>query len=105
GQSHEFKVTVTRQWADFKGGVRLSAWRPPAGFEVSDAEIKEGAGDATIKVAVPAEATPGVYTVVLRGDAQVPFSPDPKAADKPSVRVNDVAPPLTIVVNQPPQKK
>jgi hypothetical protein len=104
GQSHEFKVKLTRHQADFKGGVRLSAWKPPAGFEVSDAEIKEGASDATIKVAVPADATPGVYTVVLRGDAQVPFSPDPKATDKPSVRVNDAALPLTVVVNEPPKK-
>jgi hypothetical protein len=34
----------------------------------------------------------------------LPFSPDPKAMDKPSVRVADPAPPLTIVVSEPPKK-
>jgi hypothetical protein len=104
GQSREVKVTLVRQWADFKGAVRLSAWKPPAGFTVSDAEVKAEQSEAAIQIAIPADAAPGVYTVVLRGDAQVPFSPDPKAADKPSVRVNDPAPPLMIVVNEPPKK-
>jgi hypothetical protein len=105
GQSREIKVTLKRQWADCKGAVRLSAWKPPTGFEVSDAEIKEGAGDARVKITIPAEAAPGTYSVLMRGDTEVPFSADPKATEKPMVRVNDIAPPFSVIVEAPKEPK
>jgi hypothetical protein len=104
GAMLETKAKLARHWADFKGAVRLSAWKPPTGFEAGDAEIPAGGSEATIKVRVSADVPPGVYSIVIRGDAQVPFSSDPSSPVKPSVRVADPAPPLRVVVSEPPRK-
>jgi hypothetical protein len=103
GGTAETKVQVTRR-GDFKDAVRLAAWKPPAGFEVVADEVAAGKGETVAKITVAAETPPGTYTLVLRGDAQVPFSADPKATEKPNVRVADAAPPLLVVVAAPPKK-
>jgi hypothetical protein len=99
----EARVRLTRR-GGFTDLVRLAAWKPPPGFEVSAEEVPAGKGETAVKVTVAAEVPPGTYTLVLRGDAQVPFSPDPKAAEKPNVRVADPATPLTVMVAAPPAK-
>jgi hypothetical protein len=103
GATVQTKVLLTRR-GDFKDAVRLAAWKPPAGFEVTADEIPAGKGEAVAKITVAAETPPGTYSLILRGDAQVPFSPDPKATEKPNVRVADPAPPLVVVVAAPPKK-
>ena len=47
---------------------------------------------------------PGTYSVIFRGDAQVPFSKDEKAATRPNVRVADASTPLTVVVEAAKKK-
>jgi hypothetical protein len=103
GGTAETKVLVTRR-GDFKDAVRLSAQNPPPGFEVAADEVPADKGEGVAKITVGADTPPGTYTLILRGDAQVPFSPDLKATEKPNVRVADPAPPLTVVVAAPPKK-
>jgi hypothetical protein len=103
GAAAETKVHVTRR-GDFKDAVRVAAWKPPAGFEVVADEVPAGKGEVAVKIAVAAETPPGTYSLVLRGDAQVPFSPDPKATEKPNVRVADPATPLLVIVAAPLKK-
>jgi hypothetical protein len=103
GGTVETKVQVMRR-GDFKDAVRLSALNPPPGFEVAADEIPADKGEGVAKITVGADTPPGTYTLILRGDAQVPFSADPKATEKPNVRVADPAPPLTVVVTAPPKK-
>jgi hypothetical protein len=98
GESAETKVTLTRHWPEVKETVRIAAWKPPAGFEVGDVQVPAGSSTATVKITPSADVAPGTYSVILRGDTQVPFSADPAAKEKPNVRVFDPAPPLTIVV-------
>jgi hypothetical protein len=50
------------------------------------------------------DVPPGEYSVVLRGDAQVPFNRDPAAANRPLVRVADPSTPWAVTVT-PARKK
>jgi hypothetical protein len=75
------------------GGLNL-----PPGFRVAATEVPAGKAEATVKPTVAANLPPGEYTVVLRGDAQVPFSRDPAATSRPLVRVADPSTPWTVTV-------
>jgi hypothetical protein len=103
GRTVETKVRLARLWPAFKDKVQVTAWKPPAGFDVAAVDIDAGKTEAVVKLTVSGDVPPGTYSIVLRGDAQVPFNPDPKATDKPNVRVADPAPPLTVRVT--PAKK
>ncbi len=104
GGTVDTKVRVTRHWPDFKDKVQVTAYKPPQGFDAGTVEIAADKTEATVKLTVNGDVPPGTYSLVLRGDAQVPFNPNPKAADKPRVRVADPAPPVTVVVTAPPKK-
>jgi hypothetical protein len=104
GGKFEATVSVERHWPEFKGKIQVTALDPPPGFDVATAEVPEGKSEASIRVTVAANVPPGTYTLVFRGDAQVPFSPDPNAKAKPNVRVADPATPLTVTVTSPTAK-
>jgi hypothetical protein len=93
---------VARHWPDFKGKVQLAGLNLPPGFGFVATEIAADKSEAAVKFTVAGNVPPGTYTLVLRGDAQVPFNRDP-AANKPNVRVADPTTPLTVVV-RPAQK-
>ena len=98
GATLETKMAVERHWPDFKGKVQLNGLNLPPGFAFNATDLPEGKTEIPIKFTVANNVPPGDYTVVLRGDAQVPFNPDPKAANKPNVRVADPSTPLTVTV-------
>jgi hypothetical protein len=104
GGAFEAKVTVERNWADFKGKVQLNGLNLPPGFSVPATDLPADKSDVLVKVAVAANVPGGTYSVVLRGDAQVPFNRDPAAATKPNVRIADPSTPLTVTVTAPPKK-
>jgi hypothetical protein len=101
GASLEALVSLRRLWPDFKGKVQLIGLNLPPGFSVATSEIPAAKEETTVKIAVAGNVPPGTYNVVLRGDAQVPFARDPKAATKPNVRVADPTTPLTVEVTAP----
>jgi hypothetical protein len=98
GGTLETRIAVERHWPEFKGKVQINGLELPPGFSVDAAEIAEGKTDAPLRVTVAANVPPGAYSLVFRGDAQVPFSPDPKATSRPNVRVADPSTPLTVRV-------
>jgi hypothetical protein len=104
GKTLEVKVTAERYWPDFTDAIQLTGWNLPTGFDVPATDLPAGGQEVAIKIHVAVEVPPGTYSLVLRGDAQVPFSADPAAAEKPKVRVADPAPPLTVTVVAPPEK-
>jgi hypothetical protein len=104
GGTLEAKVTVARHWAGFKGKVQLSGLNLPPGFRVAATEVPAGKTEATVKLTVAANVPPGEYSVVLRGDAQVPFNRDPAATNRPLVRVADPSTPWTVTVTAPRKK-
>jgi hypothetical protein len=103
GASVEAKMTVARYWPEFQGKVQLTGLNPPPGFNVPTIDVPPGQTTATVELTVAGTVPPGTYSVVLRGDAQVPFSRDGKG-NKTNVRVADPAVPLTVTV-LPPAKK
>lgn len=104
GQAVEGKIMVDRRWPDFKGKVQLTGLNLPPGFSMAATELPADKNEVTVKLTVAANVPPGTYSVMLRGDAQVPFNRDPKATSKPNVRVADPSTPLTVVVTAPVKK-
>ena len=102
GTSLESKATVTRHWKDFKGKVQLAGLNLPPGFAFTTTDVPEGKTEAAIKLTVAANVPPGDYTVVLRGDAQVPFARE-GGKGNPIVRVAD--PSTAMVVSVTPAVK
>jgi hypothetical protein len=104
GAAGEFKVTAERRWPDFKGKVQLNGLNLPPGFRVPATELPADKKEVMVPLNVAANVPPGIYTLVLRGDAQVPFARDPKATSKPNIRVADPTTPITVVVGAPAKK-
>jgi hypothetical protein len=67
-------------------------------------DIPSDKNEISLKFAVAGNVPPGSYTITLRGDAQAAFNRDPKAANKPNVRVADPSTPMTVVVTAPTKK-
>lgn len=99
GGTLEGKATVTRLWPDFKGKVQLNGLNLPPGFGFATTEIAADKSEATVSFKVAANVPPGDYTLFLRGDAQVPYSRDPKATTRPNIRVADPTTGLNISVS------
>jgi hypothetical protein len=104
GASGETKVVAQRLQPEFKDKIQVIGLNLFPGFEVPAVEIPADKTEVAVKINVGSDVPPGKYTVVLRGDAQVPFSPDPNATEKPLVRVADPSTPLTVVVTAPVQQ-
>jgi hypothetical protein len=104
GGSLEATVKVQRHWADFKGKVQLIGLNLPPGFDMATTELPADKDEVKVKIKVATNVPRGSYSVVVRGDAQVPFNRDPKAANKPNVRVADPSTPLTVIVTPAPKK-
>jgi hypothetical protein len=66
--------------------------------------VAEGKSEATVTLDVQANARPGEYTLVLTGQAQVPFAKDAKAGARPNTLVPVPSRPITLVV-RPAAKK
>jgi len=104
GKEVEFPVSVARHWPDFKGKVQVTGLNLPPGFNFATKDIPADKTEIQAKLTVAGNVPPGDYSVVLRGDAQVPFNRDPKAASRPNVRVADPSTPMIVVVNPAPKK-
>jgi hypothetical protein len=97
GASVDVKVIAQRHWANFKGKIQLTGSNLPPGFNLATADLGDNQTEATVKIAVAGNVPAGEYSVVLRGDAQVPYSRDSKA-NPANVRVADPAAPVTLRV-------
>jgi hypothetical protein len=98
GKKVELKLQLERRWPDFKNAVRVRTPQLPGFLKVASADFAPDKTEATVAFDVAANARPGEYTVTLIGQAQVPFSKDPKAATKPNTLVEQPSRPFTLVV-------
>jgi hypothetical protein len=98
GATGETRVVAERLAADFKSKIQLNGLNLPPGFEVPATELPGDKSEVKVKIMVASNVPPGTYSIVLRGDAQTPFSKDPAAPNKPNVHVADASEPLTVVV-------
>jgi hypothetical protein len=104
GGSLELPVTLTRHWSDFKGAVQITGLNLPPGFGLATVKIPTDKTEMTAKLTVAGNVPPGEYSVVVRGDDQVPFNRDAKAASRPNVRVADPSTAVTVVVTAAKKK-
>lgn len=100
----EFPVTIQRHWDDFKGKVQLNGLNLPPGFGFATVDIAGDKAEGTGKLTVAGNVPPGDYSVVLRGDAQVPFNRVAKATTRPNIRVADPSTPLLVRVSAAKKK-
>jgi hypothetical protein len=98
GKKAELKLRLQRHAKDFTGKVTLLPLAPTDNLHLGNAEVAAGRDEGTLTVDVPAGTPPGEYTLGVLGQAQVPYSKDPKAAQKPNVLVSLPSRPITVVV-------
>lgn len=101
------KVTARRHWPELRGPIVLTGLLLPPGIELAPAEIPAGAGETPVRFKIAADVPAGRYTLVLRGEAQVPFSTAPAvpASERPLVRATCPTTPLVVEVTHQAQAK
>jgi hypothetical protein len=72
---HGSKITIplklTRLWPDFKAQVRILPLNLPGRIQFQPIILSPGKDEAKLSINVPNNVPPGVYTLVLRGQAQL----------------------------------
>jgi hypothetical protein len=91
-------LKLDRNWPDFKAAVQVTALTPPPGITLPQTTIAPDRKEGTVTLDVRSSVPPGVYAIVLRGQAVFPYSKDPKARQKANVTVIQPAPPLVLTV-------
>jgi Bacterial pre-peptidase C-terminal domain len=103
GKKVEVKLKLQRRWPDFKGKMSVLPLALPGNIRLGNTEIGAGKDEVTLTLNVQPGTRPGTYTVGVLGQAQVPYSKDPKAAKRPNTLVSLPSVPVTLVVT--PAKK
>jgi hypothetical protein len=103
GGALEARATVVRQAPDFKAKVQLNGLNLPPGFSLATSEVAADKTEAPLAFKIAPNVPAGEYTLVVRGDAQVPYSRD-AAGPRPNVRVADPSTPLTVTVTAAAKK-
>ncbi|HXG12681.1 MAG TPA: PPC domain-containing protein [Gemmataceae bacterium] len=113
GDKANIQVKVDRLWPDFKTPLNLQIVLPtpgqnpnqsgelPANLAVNNNQPLAVAPDkkeATMAVEIRPNVAPGVYNLVLKGTAQIPFNKDPMAKQKQNINVILPATPVTLTV-------
>jgi hypothetical protein len=103
GERGAIKLNLKRLWPDFKGALAVQAQNAelPRGLVVNNNQplnVAAGKNDGSLNVVVTNQVPPGLYTVVLRSQAQVPYNRDPAAKQKPNVNVTQYSAPVTLTV-------
>jgi len=104
GKKVELKLQLERSWPDFKSAVNVTPLAFPGPFKMATVSIGDGKSDVTVAIEVQANTRPGDYTLALQGQAQTPFSKDPKMP-KTNTLVTRASRPLTLTVLPAPMKK
>lgn len=102
GSKVDVKLVVERLWNDFKAPIRLQAQNLPAGIKMNELEIPSGKNDIAITLDCSGART-GPVSVVLMGQAQVPYDKDPQAKSRPNTLVS--MPTRTLQVNVQPKNQ
>jgi hypothetical protein len=103
GDKGTLKVTLSRLWPDLKVPLTVQALAAemPRGLTINNNQpitIAPTATEASLPVVVAATVQPGVYTLVLRAQAGIPFNKDPMAKNKQPVLVAQPTTPVTLTV-------
>ena len=103
GKEAQIKVTVKRLWPDFKDKVALQPLNWPGNIQLSNFDVAGDMTEATVTIKIQDNSQPGVHTVTLLGQGQVPFHKDPLSKERPNTLVSLPSRPLTITITAPPK--
>jgi hypothetical protein len=109
GDKGNIKVKLDRLWPDFKGPLQVQVMQPlqrqgvelPVNLRVNNNQpinLNPGQAEANLPLTIGLDVPPGVYNVVLRGQAQIPYNKDPMAKAKPPTFVVQPSTPVTLTV-------
>ncbi len=101
GKPVQFKLKLDRHWADFRSDVNVLPLEFPGNFRLGTSKIAAGQNELTVTIDVQGGTRPGDITLAVMGQAQVPFSKDPEAKDRPPTLVSLPSQPVTITVKKP----
>ncbi len=98
GKKIDLQIKCERLFPEVKGNLNIIPLSFPNPVKMNTVTVAEGKTEVTVTLEVQANARPGEYTVVLTGQAQVPFAKDPKATARPNTLVALPSRPVTLVV-------
>jgi hypothetical protein len=97
--SFELTVEVARH-PGFTEAVQLNVTDLPPNMGGASGTIAKDKTSTTLKLTVPENVTPGMYTILVRGTGPFPFSADPNAKEKPNINVNEPSNPITLIIRR-----
>ncbi|MBL8828407.1 MAG: hypothetical protein JNM18_15605 [Planctomycetaceae bacterium] len=103
GTKAAVKVKVARRWNDFKSSIRLQGQSLTSGIKLNDLELPGGKDEVTVSLDFTG-ARVGPVSVILTGQAQVPYDKDPQAKNRPNNLVTLPTSPLQVEVLPKPGK-
>ncbi|MGH7226111.1 MAG: hypothetical protein ACRELF_23090, partial [Gemmataceae bacterium] len=100
GSKVEVKLRVERRWPDFKNAMTVSPLSFPNSIRMSNGVIPADKSEVSIALQVQPGTAAGEYTLSVSGQAQVPYSKDAQAKQKPNTLVTQASRPLTLIVKR-----
>jgi hypothetical protein len=104
GKKAELRLVATRSWPEFKEKITVIPLAFPGNFNFGSFDIPAGQTEGALAIDIQDNTRPGDYTLSVLGQAQVPYSKDPAAAQRPNTLVSMPSQPVTITVTAPPGK-
>jgi len=100
GDKGTIKVVIVKRDPEMKAAILIEPVDLPANFVNNNKAISiaPAANDGTIPVTVPVTQTPGVYSIVLRGQTNLGFAKDAAGKQKAAVNIVSVITPLELTV-------
>jgi hypothetical protein len=98
GSKIEVKLHVDRRWADFKNPMTVAPLSFPGPIRMSNVVIPADKSDVSIALQVQPGTAASEYTLSVTGQAQVPYSKDAQAKQKPNTLVTQPSRPLMLIV-------
>jgi hypothetical protein len=98
GSKVEVRLRVERHWPDFKNAMTVSPLSFPDSIRMSTVVIPPDKSEVAIALEVQQGTAAGEYTLTVSGQAQVPYSKDAQAKQKPNTLVTEASRPLTLIV-------
>jgi hypothetical protein len=90
GDKANLTLKLARLSPDFKTPLQATLLDPVPNLVINNNQpvtLNPGTDTVTVPVVVNANVVPGSYNLVFRGQGQLPFNKDPKAAQKPQIPV------------------
>ncbi|HTU93544.1 MAG TPA: hypothetical protein VMF69_25920, partial [Gemmataceae bacterium] len=98
GSKVEVKLRVERRWPDFKNAMTVSPLSFPGPIRMNNVVVPTDKSEVSIALQVQPGTAAGEYTLSVSGQAQVPYSKDAQAKQKPNTLVTQPSRPLTLIV-------